>query len=102
MGWRRGDAGDVDREEEREERAGEVRAVEVEVDDERVIGGVGMVSLGLEQFEFDDIGEEDAELDKEEFILRVEGHEGLEFGVVGSPGWNHCWKTHQKINNTKT
>lgn len=94
MGWRRVDAGDVDREEEWEERAGEVRAVEVEVDDERVIGGVDMVSLGLVQSEFDDNGEEDAELDKEEFILRVEGHGELEFGVVWSPSWNHCWKTH--------
>lgn len=77
----------MDREEEREERPGEVRGEAVEGEDEGVVGGVGMVSLGLGQFEFGASGEEeeDDELDKEGPGLRVEGVEGLGFGVAELP-----------------
>lgn len=77
----------MDREEEREERPGEVRGEAVEGEDEGVVGGVGMVSLGLGQFEFGASGEEeeDDELDKEGSGLRAEGVEGLGFGVAELP-----------------
>lgn len=78
----------MDREEEREERPGEVRGEVVEGEDDRVVGGVGMVSLGLGQFEFCASGEEeeeDDELDKEGSGLRVEGDGGLGFGVAKLP-----------------
>lgn len=47
MGWRRGEAGGVDMEEEREERAGEVRGEAEEGEEEGVVGRAGIVSLGL-------------------------------------------------------
>lgn len=47
MGWRRGDAGGVDKEEEREERPEDVRGEGAEVEAGGVAGGAGMVSLGL-------------------------------------------------------
>lgn len=97
----------MDREEEREERPGEVRGEAVEGEDEGVVGGVGMVSLGLGQFEFGASGEEeeDDELDKEGSGLRVEGVEGLGFGVAelpvsdGSIAEKHIG---QQISETKT
>lgn len=74
----------MDREEEREERPGEVRGEAVEEEDEGVVGGVGMVSLGLERSEVGAVGVED-ELEEERPGLRVAGGEGLGFGVAGLP-----------------
>lgn len=81
MVWRIGDAGGVDREKEREERPGEVRG---EAKDDGVVGGVGMVSLGLGRSEVGAVVVED-ELVEERPGLRVEGDEGLSFGVAGFP-----------------
>lgn len=47
MGWRRGEGGGVDREEEREERVEDVRGEAVEGEGEVVVGCVGIFSLGL-------------------------------------------------------
>lgn len=80
MGWRRGEAGGVDREEERDERPGEA----VEGEDEGVVGGVGMVSLGLGRSEVG-VAVIDDEVEEEEPGLRVEGAEGLGFGGTGFP-----------------
>lgn len=84
MGWRRGDAGGVDREEERDERPGEVQGEVVEGEDEGVVGGVGMVSLGLGRSEVGFVVVED-ELEEDSPGLRVEGAEGLGFGVAELP-----------------
>lgn len=75
MGWRRGEAGGVDREEEREERPGE---------GEGVVRGFGMVSLGLGRSEVGAAVVED-ELEEERPGLRMVGDEGLGFGVAGLP-----------------
>lgn len=74
IGWWRGDAGGVGREEEREEIGGE-RLGEV--------GGVDMESLGLGRPEFGEGGEED-ELDKDTFGLMTEGEAGPDFFVARS------------------
>lgn len=89
MGWRRGEAGGVDREEEREEereeRPGEVRGEAAEEEDEGVVGGVGMVSLGLEWSEVGAVVVEDEPVE-ERPGLRVAGEEGLGFGEPVSDG----------------
>lgn len=84
MGWRRGEAGGVDREEEREERPGEVRGEAVKGEDEGMVRGVGMVSLGLGRSEVGAVVVDD-ELEEERPGLRVEGDEGLGFRVAGLP-----------------
>lgn len=84
MGWERGEAGGVDREEEREERPGEVRGEAMEGDGEGVVRGFGMVSLGLGRSEVCAVVVED-ELEEERPGLRMEGDEGLGFGVAGLP-----------------
>lgn len=84
MGWRRGEAGGVDREEEREERPGEVRWEAVEGEDEGVVGGVGMVSLGLGRSVVGAVVVED-KMEEERPGLRVEGGEGLGFGAAELP-----------------
>lgn len=72
IGWWRGEAGGVDREEEREEGGGENLAKAVEGED-GVVGAVGRRSLGLERSEFGEGGVEEAELDKDVFGLMMEG-----------------------------
>lgn len=74
----------MDREEEREERPGGVQGDAVEGEDEGVVGGIGMVSLGLGRSEVGAVVVED-ELEEEGPGLRVEGDEGLGFGVAGLP-----------------
>lgn len=71
IGWRRGDVGGVDREEEREERGGECLGKAV-VREDGVVGGVGMESLGLGRPEFGEGAEEEDELDKDVFGLMME------------------------------
>lgn len=71
IGWWRGDAGGVGREEEREKRGGE-RLGEVVGGEDGEVGGVGMECLGLGRPEFGEGGEED-ELDKDAFGLMMEG-----------------------------
>lgn len=71
----------MDREEDREEIAEEVRGEPVEGGGEVVVGGVGIFSLGLVKFEFDVIGEDDDELCEERSGLRVGEEEGDGFGV---------------------
>lgn len=82
IGWWRGDAGGVGREEEREERGGERLEEVVEGEDDEV-GGVGMESLGLGRPEFGEGGEED-ERDKDAFGLMMEGEVGPDFFVARS------------------
>lgn len=84
MGWRRGEAGGVDREEEREDRPGEVRGEAVEGEDEGVVGRVGIVSLGLWWSEVGAVVVED-ELEEEGPGRWVEGDKGLGFWVAGLP-----------------
>lgn len=104
MGWRRGEAGGVDREEEREERPEEVRGEAVEGEDEGVVGGVGMVSLGLGRSEVSVVVVVD-ELEVERLGLRVKGDEGFGFGAAalplgdGSMAENH---TREQISEKKT
>lgn len=74
IGWWRGDAGGVGREEEREERGGE-RLGEVVEGEDGEVGDVVMESLGLGRPEFGEGGEED-ELDKDAFGLMMEGERG--------------------------
>lgn len=72
-GWRRGDAGGVDREEERDERGGGLgKAVEGE---DGIDGGVSRGGLGLRRPEFVGGREEDDVLDKDVFGLMMEGEE---------------------------
>lgn len=86
MGRWIGEAGGVDREDDRVERPEEVQGEALKEEDEGVVGGVGMVSLGLGRSEFGASGkEEDDELDKEGSGVRVEEDEGLGFGVAGLP-----------------
>lgn len=82
MGWRRGESGGVDREEEREERPGEVRGEAEDADD--AVLGIGMVSLGLGRSDVGGIAVED-ELEEDRSALRVEGDEGLSFGAAALP-----------------
>lgn len=77
MGRRRGEAGGVEREEEREERSGEAREEAVEGEDDGVVGGVGMESLGLGRSE-DGVVVVADELVEERPVLR---DERLSFGV---------------------
>lgn len=82
MGWRRGEAGGVDREEEREERAGENRGEAVEGEEEGVAGGVGIFSLGFVWSELEVTPRGDAgEPCRERSGLRVGDGEGEGFGV---------------------
>lgn len=74
IGWRRGDAGGVDREEERDERGGIGFGKAVEGED-GVVGGVSRGSLGLGRPEIGGREEED-ELDKDVFGLMMEEEEG--------------------------
>lgn len=74
----------MDREEEREDRPGEVRGEAVEGEDEGVVGRVGIVSLGLGWSEVGAAVVED-ELEEEEPSLWVEGDKGLGFGAAGLP-----------------
>lgn len=100
MGWRSGDAGGVDREEEREVRPGEFRGESAEGEDK----AVGMVSLGL-GLGLSAFGvswdEEDGEMDKEGSGLRVEGDEGVDFGVAGSSVSSSIAKNILDNNNKK-
>lgn len=83
MGCRRGEAGGVDREEEREKRAEGVRGEAVEGEDDGMAGGVGILSLGFEWSEPDATREDAGEPCRERSGLRVgdgEG-EGEGFGV---------------------
>lgn len=85
IGWRRGDAGGVDREEERDERGGVGLGKAVEGED-GVAGGVSRGSLGLERPEFVGGGEEEEVegLDKEVFGLMMEGEEGPDLFMARS------------------
>lgn len=86
MGRWIGEAGGVDKEEDRVERPEEVQGEAVEGEGEGVVEGVGMVSLGLGRSECGASGkEEDDELDKEGSGVRAEEDEGLGFGVAGLP-----------------
>ncbi len=71
----------MDKEEEREDRPGEVRGEAVDGEDEGVVGGVGMVSLGLVRSEVVVVVVED-ELEEEGPGIRLEG---LGFGAGGVP-----------------
>lgn len=82
-----------------EERPGEVRG---EAEDEGVVGGVGMVSLGLGRSEVGAAVVDD-EVEEEGPGLRVEGDEGLGFGAAGllpSDG-SMAEKSHQTTNQSK-
>lgn len=101
MGWRRGEAGGV----EREDRGEAVEGQEAE-EGVGVAGGVGMVSLGLGRSEVG-VALVAGELDEEEEgpALRVAGDNGLGFGVdelpvsEGSMAGNK--KAHQTTNQAK-
>lgn len=75
IGWRTGDAGGVDREEERDRRGG-VGLREVVEGGDGVVGGVSRGSLGLGRPEFVGGGDEEDGLDKDVFGLMMEGGEG--------------------------
>lgn len=90
----------MDREEERDERPGEVQGEAVEGEDEGVVGGVGMVGLGLGQSEVDVAVVED-KLEEEGSGLRVDGDEGLHFGVAGLPDSDGSMAENQKTNQSK-
>lgn len=86
MDCRRGDAGGVEIEEEREERPGDIRGEAVEVDDEGVAGGVGIVSLGFWRSDVGVVVEGD-ELVEDRSALREEGDEEPGFGITEFPGF---------------
>lgn len=71
IGWRRGDAGGVDREEERDERGG-VGLGKAVVGEDGVVGGVSRGSLGLWRPGFVGGVQEEDELDKDVFGLMME------------------------------
>lgn len=82
IGWRRGDAGGVVREEERDKRGGVGLENAVEGED-GVVGGVNRGSLGLGRPEFVG-GQEEDTLDKDAFGLMMEGEEGPNLFVARS------------------
>lgn len=84
MGWRRGEVGGVDREDERVERPGDVRGEAVKGEGEGVAGGVGMVSLGFGRSEVDAVVVADG-LGEERPALRVVGDEEMGFGADALP-----------------
>lgn len=82
MGCRRGDAGGVDREEEREEGAAGVRGEAAQGDDGGgAAGGVAIVSLGLARSKPDAVREEAGEPCRERSGLGLGDGEGQGFGV---------------------
>lgn len=81
MGCRRGEAGGVDREEEREKRAEGVRGEAVEGEDNGMAGGVGILSLGFAWSETDATRGDAGEPCRERSGLRVGDGEGEGFGV---------------------
>lgn len=81
MGWWGGDAGGVDREEEREKRPGDARGEVVEVEDEGVAGGVGIMSFGLRR---SDVGGTVVG-DEVEPGLELDGDEEAGFGAAELP-----------------
>lgn len=80
-GWRTGDAGGVDREEERDKRGVLRKVVEGE---DGVVGDVSRGSLGLGRPEFVGGGDEEDDLDKGVFGLMMEEEEGPNLFVVRS------------------
>lgn len=92
MGCRRGEADGVDREEEGEESEEEVRGEAVVGEDEGVVEGVGILSLGFAWSRLDAVRADDGEPCRERSGVKVGDGEGEGFGVS-------CGSIAERYNN---